>query len=386
MHIRNRRVALASLTTVAVAAGLGISSIAASGASASVNWATVTSAQAGGGQAALVAAAEKEGKLNVITLPSNWANYGTIMKDFTAEYHIKITDAIPDGSSAQEIAAIKSDKGRSSAPDVVDIGQSFAALPADQSLFAAYKVANWSSIPASDKSSNGKWFGDYGGIVSFGCDITALKALGGTACPTSWSQLASEPSKSVDLNGVPGQAGTATGAVWAAAINEGGSFTNAAPGITFFKNLNSKGVLGSADCDSGSVVAAGSCPILINWDFLNSAGAWGLSGASAKAWSVVDPTGKPFAESYYQAISATAPDPAAARLWEEFLYSTKGQNLFLQGEARPAEQAAMVANKTINTGWFKKLPPVTGTVTYPSAAQASTAGTLIGTDWTNDGL
>ncbi len=27
--------------------------------------------------AALVAAAKKEGKLNVITLPSNWANYGT---------------------------------------------------------------------------------------------------------------------------------------------------------------------------------------------------------------------------------------------------------------------------------------------------------------------
>jgi hypothetical protein len=34
---------------------------------------------------ALVAAAKAEGKLNVITLPSNWANYGTIMKQFTAE-------------------------------------------------------------------------------------------------------------------------------------------------------------------------------------------------------------------------------------------------------------------------------------------------------------
>jgi putative spermidine/putrescine transport system substrate-binding protein len=32
---------------------------------------------------ALVAEAKKEGHLNVITLPSNWANYGTIMADFT---------------------------------------------------------------------------------------------------------------------------------------------------------------------------------------------------------------------------------------------------------------------------------------------------------------
>ena len=385
MQIRNRRAALTSLATVAVAASVGIAA-AASSADASVNWAKVTTAAQGGGQAALVAAAEKEGHLNVITLPDNWANYGTIMKDFKAKYHITITDAIPDGSSAQEIAAIKSDKGRSDAPDVVDIGQSFAAAAADQSLFAPYKVATWSNIPASDKSPNGKWYGDYGGIVSFGCDLTALKALGGTACPTTWASLESEPAKSVDLNGVPGQAGAATGAVWAAALNEGGSFSNAAPGITFFQNLNSKGILGSADCDSGSIVAAGTCPILINWDFLNSASAWGLSGSQASNWKVVDPKGTPFAESYYQAISATAPDPAAARLWEEFLYSTEGQNLFLQGQARPAEQAAMQKAGTINKTYLAKLPPVTGTVAYPSAAQAAAAGTLIGNDWTNDGL
>jgi putative spermidine/putrescine transport system substrate-binding protein len=48
------------------------------------NWATAASAAAGGGMNALVAAAKKEGTLNVITLPANWANYGTIMKDFTA--------------------------------------------------------------------------------------------------------------------------------------------------------------------------------------------------------------------------------------------------------------------------------------------------------------
>jgi putative spermidine/putrescine transport system substrate-binding protein len=34
---------------------------------------------------ALVKAAKAEGELNVITLPANWANYGNIMKDFTAK-------------------------------------------------------------------------------------------------------------------------------------------------------------------------------------------------------------------------------------------------------------------------------------------------------------
>ena len=38
----------------------------------------------------LVAAAKKEGTLNVIALPADWANYGTIIKDFTAKYGIKV--------------------------------------------------------------------------------------------------------------------------------------------------------------------------------------------------------------------------------------------------------------------------------------------------------
>ncbi len=71
---------------------------------------------------ALVAAAKKEGQLNVITLPSNWANYGTIMKDFTAKYGIKINDANPEGSSGQEITAVEQLKGQSRAPDVLDVG------------------------------------------------------------------------------------------------------------------------------------------------------------------------------------------------------------------------------------------------------------------------
>ena len=75
---------------------------------------------------ALVAAAKAEGHLNVITLPSNWANYGAIMKAFTAKYGIQITDANPEGSSQDELNAIKQLKGQSSAPDVVDVGDSFA--------------------------------------------------------------------------------------------------------------------------------------------------------------------------------------------------------------------------------------------------------------------
>jgi putative spermidine/putrescine transport system substrate-binding protein len=352
----------------------GTGASAGSGSSAkAADWATESTAQAGGGMSALVAAAKQEGQLNVITLPADWANYGTQMKEFTAEYGIKIHDAIPSGSSAQEIQAIESGRGRSTSPDVVDVGESFAVQ--DNALWAPYKVSTWSSIPAANKDATGTWYNDYGGYVSFGCNLKVVKT-----CPTTWAQLESPAyKKDVALNGVPGQAGAATGAVEAAAINNGGSFTNWQPGLTFFSKLKSEGNFNSTDCDAANLIEAGQCPIIINWDFLNSAGSWGLP-KTAK-WVVNDPKGQSFSEFYAQAISKTAPDPAAARLWEEFLYSTKGQNNFLEGYARPVEQTAMTQAGTIDQAALKKLPVVPQVAKIPTVAQETAAGTLIAKGW-----
>ena len=126
---------LKKLTAVLIAgtATVGLAAVAIPGSSAavkhpqSVNWATVTHLTKTGPEdfGALKAAAEAEGHLNVITLPTNWANYGTIMKDFSKKYHIAINSENPEGSSQDELNAIKADKGRPDDPDVVDVGQSF---------------------------------------------------------------------------------------------------------------------------------------------------------------------------------------------------------------------------------------------------------------------
>ncbi len=75
---------------------------------------------------ALIAAAKKDGALSAITLPRDWANYGEIMDTFQTRYGIKIADAIPNGSSAQEIAAIKNLKGLKRAPEVIDVSPAWA--------------------------------------------------------------------------------------------------------------------------------------------------------------------------------------------------------------------------------------------------------------------
>ena len=68
---------------------------ASAGGSGSGDPATATSAADLGGLSALEAAAKKEGALNVIALPPDWANYGEIINAFQAKYP-EINDATAD--------------------------------------------------------------------------------------------------------------------------------------------------------------------------------------------------------------------------------------------------------------------------------------------------
>ena len=364
----------AALTSVAaLTVGAALTGITPSTAGAAVDPTKATSAAAFGGMAGLIKAAKKEGTLNVITLPADWANYGTIINDFSKKYGIKINSENPDGTSAEEITAVTTEKGQSRAPDVLDLGTSFAISAASQGLLAPYKVQSWSDIPASAKDSNGDWFDDYGGYVSIGYNSKVVKVP-----PTSFKDLLKPIYKNqVALNGNPTQAGAAFAAVYAAALANGGSFSNIAPGIAYFKKLSGEGnfvpVTGSE-----STVESGQTPILIWWDYLEE------SEVAQKfpGWKVVIPTDGHYAAYYSQAISATAPDPAAARLWEEYLYSTTGQNLWLQGSARPIELATLVKDGTANKTALAALPKApAGTITFPSVAQTTAAENLVSQDW-----
>jgi putative spermidine/putrescine transport system substrate-binding protein len=84
---------------------------------------------------------------------------------------------------------------------------------------------------------------------------------------------------------------------------------------------------------------------------------------------------------YAQAITKTAPHPAAARLWEEYLYSAAGQNLWLQGGARPVEMSAIQANGTINQTYAAALPSVSGKPVTLAQSQASAAAAYLASNW-----
>lgn len=366
---------LAALGLVLAASGGGTPVFAMSAAGAATPPSKATSVAGFGGMSGLVKAAKKEGKLNVITLPANWANYGNIMKDFQKKYGIKITDANPDGSSQDEINAIKQLKGQSRAPDVLDIGNSFALSAAREGLLARYKVQTWGNIPGDAKASNGDWFASYGGYVAIGYDPSKVKDG-----PTSFKDLLKPEYKNmVGINGNPTQAGAAFAAVYAASLANGGSFNNIQPGISYFQKLHQEGNFVPVTA-AAATVQSGQTPIVIWWDYLEAS----EIKAEVPTWKIVIPTDSHYASYYDQAISATAPDPAAARLWEEYLYSVTGQNLWLQGFARPIELPTLVKDGTVDKQAYAALPPAPkGTITFPSNNQLNNAQSVLTQQWSS---
>ena len=364
------RFAAAVAAAALLAAGCSSNSSSSPATSSRANWATETSAAAGGGMSALVAAAKQEGTLNVIALPSNWANYGTIIGTFEEKYGIKVNSVLPNGYSQQEIDAVKSQAGRAKAPDVLDID--LAVALANTSLFAPYEVSTWSDIPADQKDPGGLWYEDYGGYMAIGYSgkfgtITSLNQLLGPQFKNAVALLGSPTSANAALNGV-----------MMANLAEGGAAGNISDGVDFFAKLKKAGNLSPVQA-TAATIKAGTTPVVFNWDYLNLPSYVGVSD-----WKVFIPQNAILGGYYAQAINKQAPHPAAARLWEEFLYSqatTGGQNLWLQGGARPVEQAAMQSNGRLKSSAASKLPPVTGTPVFLTQSQNTAAADYLAANW-----
>ncbi|MEV7389344.1 extracellular solute-binding protein [Streptomyces sp. NPDC091215] len=337
--------------------------------------ATATSAADLGGMDKLVAAAKKEGTLHIIAVPRDWANYGAIIDGFKKKYGIKIEDESPDGSSQDEINAVTSRKGQDRAPDVLDLGSSFALSAAQQGLLAPYKVTSYDDIPEGQKDPKAQWYNDYGGYISIGCDAKRVKT-----CPTTFADLLKPQYKGqVALNGNPTKSGSAFGGVYAAALASKGSFDDIQPGLDFFAKLKKNGNYTPVE-STPATVEKGETPISIDWDYLNAGYADEFKSKGVD-WKVSIPSDGQYAQYYSQAINKDAPHPAAARLWQEYLYSAEGQNLWLKGYARPVLMSALEKAGTLDKTAAAKLPAVTGTPAFPTEAQQDKAKTVIAQGW-----
>ena len=332
--------------------------------------AAATSVDDLGGMDALVKAAKAEKELNVIALPPDWANYGTIIKTFSDKYGIKVNSQQPDAGSQDEIDAAKRTKGTDRAPDVFDLGQAVAL--ANTGLYAKYKVSTWDDIDAEFKDPDGGWVNDYGGYMAIGYDSAKVpepKAIDDLLGPKYKGKVA--------LNGDPTTTGAGFSGVLMAAVAKGGSADDIAPGVAFFADMKKARNYVPVDPTSATI-KSGQTPVVIDWDYTNAAHV-----KDVPTWKVVLLPDVAVGGFYYQAINADAPHPAAARLWEEFLFSDEGQNLWLAGGARPIRADAMVEAGTIDKAKYDALPEVTGTPVIPTTEQTTKLSAYLAKNWSS---
>ena len=327
--------------------------------------------------AALVAAAQEEGTLTTIALPHDWCNYGEVIETFKSKYDMEVNELDPNAGSGDEIEAIKANKDNPGpqAPDVVDVGLSFGPSAKDEGLLAEYKVATWDSIPDDAKDSEGFWWGDYYGVLSFEVNTAVVANV-----PQDWSDLLKpEYQSQIALAGDPRTSNQAIQTVYAASLANGGSLDDAQPGLDFFADLNDAGNL-LPGIATAATIASGDTPITIRWTYnaLSNRDTTAASGGPEIA--VVVPASGRFAGVYVQGISAFAPHPNAAKLWQEFLYSDEGQNLWLKGYCHPIRYENLVETNAVPQEQLDKLPDVEGAV-FPSLDQLNAARDLITTQW-----
>ena len=339
--------------------------------------ATSAAAAAGGDLTALVDAAKKEGKVNLIALPDSWANYKGILQSFGDKYGIDHPVTNPDGSSADELTAVKTLKGQADQPDSIDVGPPFALQAKDEGLWEPYKATTWDEVPDALKDPDGNWVGAYYGIMALGANDTLVKNP-----PQTFADLKKPEYKGqVALNGDPREAGAAFAAVMAASLANGGSFDDIMPGIQFFKDLKDSGNFIPTQVTEATVLS-GETPIALDWTY-NYPGLQQKLKDAGINMNVVVPSDGVYGSYYAQGVVKDSPHPNAGKLWVEHILSDDGALGYLEGGAVPARYAALVAAGKVTDDLKKNLPDpeLIKQIKFPSADQIDKAKQVLTENW-----
>jgi putative spermidine/putrescine transport system substrate-binding protein len=296
----------------------------------------------------LITNAKKEGGLQAIGIPPEWADYKDILAGYSSKYVTVDYKAEAEYSSAQELEVFKN-SAKHAHGDIGDVGFAFGPKAMQQGLVTPYKHSYWDDIPANLKDANANWCTEYWGAQSFVINTDIVKNP-----PASFKDLLNNNYKNmVGIDGDPRQANDAFIAVYTAALAQSGSMDDIQPGIDFFVQLKKKGNFTPAR-SSVANISKGEVAIGIMWDYLGLGFRDQLAGKPNL--KVVIPSDGSIAGPYVSIVNKTAPHPYAARLWMEYIFSDEGQLFYLTGYAHPARYQKLVSTGKIPSDLASKLP------------------------------
>jgi putative spermidine/putrescine transport system substrate-binding protein len=367
-------------TSAAGATTAGTTAASATTAAPAATSAPGTTAAAGGGSdlSALATACKTEGKVNLIALPDEWANYKGILASFGEKYPgVDHPVANPNFSSQEELDSVVNLKGQADMPDSVDVSPAKAKIATDEGLWEPYQPTTWDQIPDNLKDPAGNWVAAYYGIISIGTNTTIVPTA-----PKTWADLKKPDYKGqVALNGDPRTSGSAYAAVMAAALANGGSADDIMPGIQYFADLKAAGNLIPTEVTQATVIS-GETPIALDWSYNYP----GLAKQIQDAGFTVEvnfPSDGVYGGYYAQGVIKGSPHPNCAKLWVEHILSDDGALGYLQGGAMPARFAELEKSGKITADAKKNLPPadLLAKVSFQTADQVDKANKALQDNW-----
>ncbi|MGI4951722.1 MAG: ABC transporter substrate-binding protein [Janthinobacterium lividum] len=279
---------------------------------------------AGPGHAAppddLIERARKEGAVNSVGMPDDWANWEATWKDVTAKYGLKHTDT--DMSSAEELAKFAAERSNASA-DIGDVGFDFCSVAAQRGLAAPYKPSTFDQIPEWARDPEGRWMLAYTGTIAFAVAKDVPNP------PRSWADLLTGSYKVAA--GDVGKASQSNAAVLACAIAMGGDEGRIDPAMDLFAKLAKQKRLLTVTALPANM-GRGEIQVGLMWDFNALSYRDKVGGGRFEA---VIPSDGSVTSGYSTIINSFAKNPNAARLVREYIFGDEGQLNLADGYARP---------------------------------------------------
>ena len=308
----------------------------------------------------LITAAKKEGAVNSLGMPDDWANWKDTWAQITQKYGLAHQDI--DLSSAQEIAKFDAEKSNATG-DIGDVGQSFGPIAVKKGVTQAYKPTNWSDVPAWAKDADGHWVVAYSGTISFISNNKLVKNP-----PKTWGDLLKGSYKvTVGEVGVSAQANSA---LLAAAIANGGNEKNLEPAYKLFAELAKQGRLSMTDANIANM-EKGEVEVALLWDFTSL----GYRDKIDKSlFTVAIPSDGSISAGYSTIINKYAKNPNAAKLVREYIFSDAGQINLARGYARPIRSNVVlpqdVKDKLLPATQYRNAKPIQDFVAWEATTKA----------------
>ncbi len=264
--------------------------------------------------------------------PPQWADFASMLKAIKADLGLDIP--FDNKNSGQALSQLIAEK-QNPVADVVYYGVNFGMKAKAEGVVEPYKPAKWDEVPAGLKDPDGDWTTIHSGTLGL---FVNKDALGNKPVPACWKDLLKPDYKG--MVGYLDPASAAVGYVGAVAVNIalGGSETNFAPAIDYFKALHKNQPIVPKQTSYARVVS-GEIPILFDYDF----NAYRAKYTEKGNFEFVIPCEGSVVYPYVVGLVKNAPDKDKAKKVLDYLLSDKGQAIWTNAYLRPARPIELPA-------------------------------------------